>query len=346
MFHVGLQDTLCRTFLAKVEEPKERTLALPPQTCTPYFIDERGLIPPPAGPTETGLRMEIDRISASQLTTERFFKWYVHPNRPVIISGAADALFHDFPDAWTPDALSNAAYSELKQPVITKQARVLGSSGSPDANLTIKEIFEYPSRAIMFRSVAFGVLRQDSQSLEMFAPELQLQQTYFRKLREPRSPNVFLNTANESDGFNLHLSNQGGALPHSHHSTLNVCMYGAKRWILVNPFDYTSSSAREAFEMMTIVGDAAMGVTSQDWFIENATRELERLRVPYLDFVLNVGEAIYIPNFWTHATVDICRETVGVELTGHTVTSGDIPEGTNRFHHDYTEEYIDVYHSD
>jgi len=306
------------------------------QHCQTYLINEEVKKPPPRGPLETGLRREIERMDVTRLTPEIFFKWYVHLNRPVLISGASHDLFEGFPDQWTPGALSKSEHSDLKQPVVQQQARVIDKA---EDELTIKEIFDQKGRTVLFEKYEFDVLQSEPAEPQNWM----YQQTYFQKLR---STNTFLNSSHGSDTFNLHVSNQGGALPHSHSPTLNLCMYGAKRWIMVDPFEYTGlnvTDGRETFEMMEVWGSAAEGATSQAWFDEKAVEDLNRLRITYYDFILKAGEAVYIPNFWTHATMDLCRETVGVELKGHLVTSDWVAEGTTRFQPLFTWPLTDPY---
>eukprot|EP00747_Dinoflagellata_sp_TGD_P192612 gnl/TRDRNA2_/TRDRNA2_57699_c0_seq2.p1 gnl/TRDRNA2_/TRDRNA2_57699_c0~~gnl/TRDRNA2_/TRDRNA2_57699_c0_seq2.p1 ORF type:complete len:101 (+),score=4.60 gnl/TRDRNA2_/TRDRNA2_57699_c0_seq2:56-358(+) len=38
--------------------------------------------------------------------------------------------------------------------------------------------------------------------------------------------------------------------------------------------------------------------------------------VPHYDFVLEQGDALFLPRDITHGTLDLCRETVGAVLTG------------------------------
>merc|ERR1712232_690054 len=153
------------------------------------------------------------------------------------------------------------------------------------------------------------------------SPRNKLTKDYFNKLQN-RS---FLRWGNESllpskrSTFNLHLSNQGGAIPHSHHTTLNICMYGAKRWLIVNASDFPDDNARAHFEQIDKMVEqkskkVLKNYSSQDWFRKEAAELLEKLGVPYYDFVQEQGDAVFIPDFWTHATMDLCRETVGVAI--------------------------------
>lgn len=137
--------------------------------------------------------------------------------------------------------------------------------------------------------------------------------------------------------FNLHMSNQGGAIPHSHRSTLNTLMFGKKRWIMINPLDYPSDLARVAVEQFLRASTQrspsinAPTYTSQEWFADEARALLRSFEVPYYDFVQSAGDAVWIPEFWMHATMDLCRWTVATELMGPFVTRGHKYPGTQRF---------------
>lgn len=290
--------------------------------CTPYFLDyfvsgddvdsrfysaNKKRIFPPKGPHESKFLREVERVEASKLTPESFFELYVSRNRPVIIEGASDALFRDFPNAWTPDALMKHRYSDLPQEVAH-----WGCHNEKDAIMNVSGIFTSPTHAVLFigNGITFDEIRSDPQWL--------LQRSYFDKLR---TANVFINMSKSGryKHFNLHLSNQGGTVPHSHSPTLNMCMFGAKRWIMVDPLYYKEG---QQHEMEKIRCQYILETSPQKWFLLNASSQLDSLRVPYYDFIQEAGEAVYLPNYFTHATMDICRETVAVELKGPLVTSG------------------------
>merc|ERR1712232_361360 len=121
----------------------------------------------------------------------------------------------------------------------------------------------------------------------------------------------------------------GGAIPHSHKTTLNTCMYGAKRWILVNPMDYPSPEVRAKFEQIDKMKLQRQGnvaeqeeYSSQHWYSNESAELLQSLGIPFYEFIQTRGDAIFIPDFYTHATIDLCRETLGVELMGEVVHRG------------------------
>merc|ERR1719356_277079 len=94
--------------------------------------------------------------------------------------------------------------------------------------------------------------------------------------------------------FNLHLSNRGGAIPHSHTTTLNVLFEGAKRWLLVNPLDYPTTEARTKFEQIDKMWEQRFGgqatsepYTSQVWYRDEAEEALKTWSVPYYEFIQN-----------------------------------------------------------
>eukprot|EP00747_Dinoflagellata_sp_TGD_P179371 gnl/TRDRNA2_/TRDRNA2_30079_c0_seq1.p1 gnl/TRDRNA2_/TRDRNA2_30079_c0~~gnl/TRDRNA2_/TRDRNA2_30079_c0_seq1.p1 ORF type:complete len:374 (-),score=29.62 gnl/TRDRNA2_/TRDRNA2_30079_c0_seq1:28-1149(-) len=301
-------------------------------TCTPYvYHDEntKQTWSPSHGPFAHAMQKPIDRVNAEDLTPGRFHEQYIKTNRPVVVSGAASNLFVDSP--WTVDDVMNDPYANIPQPVKTHQLRL---SAHEKTKMTVPEIFAHPGRAVHFEPVVWSSLTQE----KLHPRRMHLKKDFFAKFRN----STFLQHENLRDkrfihrtSFNLHLSNQGGAIPHSHQSTLNVLLHGAKRWIMVNPMDYRSDADRAAFETIDDQVNQRKGTssirTSQSWFMQNASDWIENLSVPYHDFVLHEGDAIFIPNFWTHGTMDLCRETIGVELMGSYVHSGYKPEWTKRY---------------
>merc|ERR1712039_989403 len=85
--------------------------------------------------------------------------------------------------------------------------------------------------------------------------------------------------------FNLHLSNQGGAIPHSHHATFNLCFQGVKRWVLIDPMDYPNDSSRALMEQFDWVhwqrsAEGGVGYTSQHWFMHEGEELLGAIGAP------------------------------------------------------------------
>ena len=85
-----------------------------------------------------------------------------------------------------------------------------------------------------------------------------LQKEYFAKLKVTNSSLLHPSGADRSQvadsTFNLHISNQGGVLPHSHAATLNTLLFGAKRWILIDPLDYGENE--DALKVVWILSTA------------------------------------------------------------------------------------------
>merc|ERR1712227_114118 len=102
------------------------------------------------------------------------------------------------------------------------------------------------------------------------------------------------------------------------------------QWVLVDPLDYPSDEIRVKFEQIDQMnaqrrmtqGKPDATYYAQDWYRHRAVDELKTLELPYYEFIQNQGDSIFIPDFWAHATVDLCHATVGVELMGVTVTGG------------------------
>jgi hypothetical protein len=230
------------------------------------------------GPFGVGNFRPVPRVKAATLTPELFHQTYVVPNRPVLISGAAENLFHDVDSFWNIKRLHTSEFAGEKQPVRQRHVRLAGCC--VDNLLNVSEIYASPTRTVHFEHVTFEELLRDPPKER----RLGLKQEYFHKIKnktflrnfgpaEGPMSNLCQDLEKESDGsFNLHLSNQGGAVPHSHAATLNVCVQGAKRWIMVDPLDYQNDTVRAIFERHDKVrAEASQEVnfsyTSQDWFM-------------------------------------------------------------------------------
>lgn len=270
------------------------------------------------GPYDNGNRREVPRVKASDLSYDRFFQEYVLPNKMVIIEGATQNIFKDAPDAWTPTALAQAPFSELLQPVVKKSGRVV----DVEAYLSLPQVFAQVDKTIMFNKSLFGELLSSSAE-HIPLSNLLFQRQFLLKMKNDSFLN-FNGTHFDSldSSFNLHVSHQGGSLPHSHAPTMNMLFHGSKRWIMVDPMEYPDADARYRFEKMDVWKEAAIGEHPQKWFAQEAKDMLDTLKIPYYDFVLSVGEGVYIPNMWMHGTEDLCRDTVGVELRGLLVEGG------------------------
>eukprot|EP00971_Amphidinium_carterae_P122576 2426831-Amphidinium_carterae.1 len=153
----------------------------------------------------------------------------VAQNSPVLIESAAEDLFENV--SWTPESLLCRAGALERQGVVQNKTRLVGYK---DGYMDINSLLSGDGRAVLFQAYNFNDLDDGE------AP--QLQKEYFSKLKVNNS---LLQPQHEatSNTFNLHISNKGGALPHSHAATLNVLLHGAKRWLLVDPQVRPTSSS-------------------------------------------------------------------------------------------------------
>eukprot|EP00747_Dinoflagellata_sp_TGD_P040098 gnl/TRDRNA2_/TRDRNA2_140661_c0_seq1.p1 gnl/TRDRNA2_/TRDRNA2_140661_c0~~gnl/TRDRNA2_/TRDRNA2_140661_c0_seq1.p1 ORF type:complete len:242 (+),score=15.54 gnl/TRDRNA2_/TRDRNA2_140661_c0_seq1:45-728(+) len=182
--------------------------------------------------------------------------------------------------------------------------------------LNVEEIFAQRNRTVLFKDFSFAQLSGRTNLthpiLNQSTMNMELQRHYFHKLKDA---NAILEHLPKNGLFNLVLSNQGGTLPHHHGPAINVMFHGAKRWVLVDPFVFKSTKQRDAFELLNRIRfwDATHKYHSHEWFRD---RVLQNMTIPYYDFVLEQGDALFIPRNVSHATTDLCRETVAVVMQG------------------------------
>lgn len=286
-----------------------------PESCTPYLSDLKAHYPPQEADPR-GLRVEIETVDVAQMTPELFKRRYLIPRTPVILRGASKDMLRGSEHLWTPEALVKSRYAGIKQPVHRSAGRIV----SPAAQwMTVDEIFKEPDRTVLFDKTKFTKLAGKLKKKK----RLKLQQQYFRKLHHNKllqhQDRIFPKPPKNVEAtFNLHVSNQGGALPHSHGATINALLYGAKRWFLKDPRTFKSRERQLKFEMMKkhSIHDNKDNYTSHQWFKDKV---MDNMKTPYYDFIQEPGDAVFIPLYFTHATIDLCRETVGVVLMGETI---------------------------
>eukprot|EP00747_Dinoflagellata_sp_TGD_P069852 gnl/TRDRNA2_/TRDRNA2_156320_c2_seq12.p1 gnl/TRDRNA2_/TRDRNA2_156320_c2~~gnl/TRDRNA2_/TRDRNA2_156320_c2_seq12.p1 ORF type:complete len:367 (+),score=40.57 gnl/TRDRNA2_/TRDRNA2_156320_c2_seq12:69-1169(+) len=253
-------------------------------------------------------------------------------DRPVLIRGGAADLFRKTGanSMWTIEGL-------LQKPA--QRFQVLGSHGVGIANLpdeylqdlpgvpapskrilTINEALKEEHQTVIWAAmetnelVSNETLRKDHQDTSPLEAE------YFRTLN-PGSMFLRQNTDFKVCTFVLHISNQGGALPHFHEPVVNSLFQGAKRWILYNFEHCQDAGCQQSSDMLQVVESrwVEAGYTSHDWFKEHA-EDLAGYHEHVFDFIQQEGDALFIPEGWFHATIDLCRETLGAVLMG-----GDCP---------------------
>jgi len=272
-----------------------------------------------------GMQQEVQKIDVSEITPELFHERYVRRNLPVIVRGAAGNIFLDAA-SWTVEGLLANPVSRIKQRCLLSGANSWGqlSRGKWGADrlpnntrmLDLHELVEYPTRAVLFRTVPFKLLWPAAAHWD---EAMSLQRFYFAKLRQSNMLQHTNTSIMEPSFFNLHVSNQGGAMPHLHDAVMNVLFQGTKKWILFDPLQVNISSRTSGWKRSRRL--VSMNRTSQEWFADPHLRTW-RSRVPHYEFDLHEGEGLFIPEGWVHATMDLTKITVGAVLKSQVVHSG------------------------
>lgn len=314
------------------KRPSIQSLLRETTTCTPYELPDE-LLPPHGEDHKKGLRKTMDRVDASKLSPADFYQDYVQRSKPVILKGGAVNLFDDADTAWTVKGFLQNKHASTKQPCTS-----VGYFGSwrtvqdSEQECTPKEVFDSPTRMVLLQHFQFESLMCSSESPVNCDPLLwsfsgkkylsknqgKLYKEYFKTLRDSNflvSENASYNWP--SDIYWL-LSNQAGSSPHHHGPTVNGIFHGAKRWILVDPADMNEKQGYLEIERLQTAMN--LSYTSHDWFRE----VVPSLTVPHYDFILEAGDALFFPDGFTHATIDLCRETVATAMMGKIVRQ-DVP---------------------
>lgn len=265
---------------------------------------------------------EVMHVDVSELTPELFHQRYVKRNLAVIVHGAAGNIFSDIP-SWSVRGLLSSPHASTKQRCMLTGASLNWrelSEGNWSADsihtgiemMDLHELVAYPKRAVLFRTVPFKLLWPEAAYWD--AP-MSLQRQYFQKLRERNVLQHANASRMEPSFFNLHLSNQGGAMPHFHSAVINVLFQGSKKWILIDPLQVDSGF--HSFLQMS----QSTFQTSQEWFGNPDVRKWLS-RNPHYEFTLREGDGLFIPEGWVHATVDLTRITLGAILKSQVVHNG------------------------
>lgn len=286
----------------------------PTTECTDYIVDKEALYPPAVDSVRYNSQtapknlQKLDVFDASEMTPEKFGE-YVSADTPVLIRNARQNMMED--GDYTPEGLMKSKYVNTRQPVVRGSGRLLSTN---NYKMSIKELWEAETRAVTF--VSYYCDELDETTYWRPNPAL-LHQEYLRKLKD--SNDILKVNPKTAGKFTLHCSNQGGGLPHNHGEAFNIALYGAKRWILVGPKNYDKGTdEQDKFELMDVQPwGSDVEYTSQEWFRDVV---LEGIKYEYYDFIQEEGDAVFVPKGWTHATIDVCRETVGIVLSGKSVT--------------------------
>ena len=292
----------------------------------------------------------VPTVQAADFSKSTFTHYLAH-NLPVLIKGGARLILRNLSE-WTRNGiLADPAVWNMKVHVSTSFSlakgidmplgAVCGPSALPGRPLTlttrcIMQPDGASTQAMRLSSCGeLGVARDKMSPAQTQA--LELQRRYFGRLT-PGS--VF--QRGQKGKFAFKVTRGSGALPHCHFDTLNVLAEGAKRWIIVRIGDFPDGAARAQFEYAVrlrkepVRQDARSpqeaarlrehlrNYTSRDWFEHNMLRRGGALLhgTRHYDFVQEAGDVLYVPEFASHTTLDLCDVQAGAVLQGGFVYGG------------------------
>ena len=267
--------------------------------------------------------VQMSKVDAHSMTPERFHRDFVRTNTPVLITGAAAHFLDGAGSAWTPAGLLQTSHAgRLHAVAVNGRSR---ASDSMKSRCNLSAIFGHPGTGITLTArVNLRQLNSNSQSSSINP----LQREYFGRVRRA-NPIQRDGFATCHGLFALKITVRGGVLPHSHMGTLNVLTAGAKRWVMVDPTAFGPNLTRQEFErdarrnqrlgQMTPVEQR---YNSKAWFGDWASPPAVRLALPHRDFIQRAGDALFVPQYFSHATLDLCDVQLGAIFQGPCVDDG------------------------
>eukprot|EP00584_Thalassiosira_punctigera_P004577 CAMPEP_0172539160 /NCGR_PEP_ID=MMETSP1067-20121228/10411_1 /TAXON_ID=265564 ORGANISM="Thalassiosira punctigera, Strain Tpunct2005C2" /NCGR_SAMPLE_ID=MMETSP1067 /ASSEMBLY_ACC=CAM_ASM_000444 /LENGTH=662 /DNA_ID=CAMNT_0013324799 /DNA_START=131 /DNA_END=2119 /DNA_ORIENTATION=+ len=255
------------------------------------------------------------------MTYEKMRQYYIR-NKPVLVKNAAPFLFKNHEDF----------SSEYVRKNVDPSMKILASHETGrlligDLDTTLPKCMDMPDRCVYFKKSKFSYTDLNDEIITK--DDDPLRTTLLSGLNRSsfawKSPNRGI--------YNIYVSTHGGALPHHHPQRFNLLMEGRKRWIIVDPTTYANSSQLRNFELEDNTGVSVnrkrirQNVTvntykPQDWFQDVISKWVE---IPHYDFVQEAGDLFFLPDKFTHGTVDLTRHTIGVIFKGE-MTQADTEE--------------------
>lgn len=266
-----------------------------------------------------GALLEVPTVDAREpgfLSSQEFIESYVQGGRPLLLKHAA-SFFLDHPEMFTSSSLlQNTTFASLRVDVTSSGREVANrevNKHAHDSLIPVSSIFG-PGRHVFFQAwkvdEEYLGLGEQADHLDR-PPKFTVQgdesfaASSFAFAHVKRDHGLFRHEGH----FNFLMAQHGGVLPHHHAAVLNVLTQGAKRWTLVPPDAYASEQQRLQFEdwKHTPATGGGTSYLSQQWYNDKAEK-IKALR--HYDFVQEAGDAVFFPNAFTHATLDLCAPTV------------------------------------
>jgi len=327
-------------FLAKKFQPQIEKLASlvndAEMRITTFPLDKKnfisGLMPQPYchdfEHTEKQFSMNVLPIPTEdandpKVTGQYIYEKYYQHNIPFLIKNAAQNMFHNY-------ANINTAYL-LKHFNMTDKTQTNKASGRIvnlfEQTKSLEDCLLVPDRCVYFRKFHFV---KDSSMDEVLWPNPDerffLRPVHYEFINQMKDESLMWGQ-NRTGTFNVHISNRGGALPHSHSQAVNILHQGRKRWIIVRPSDYGICEDQIDFELhkecpvtrpykkLYFDRNNVCILTSEQWI-----ERLKSIDFPHYDFVQEEGDLVFVPMSSSHATLDLCWPTIGNVFMGDITT--------------------------
>lgn len=259
------------------------------------------------------LPISIER--GDTMTFEKMRQYYIL-NKPVLIRNAAPFLFINYQD-FSSGYVRNNVDPEMQIMASHESGRLLNG----DLLTTVPKCMDLPDRCVYFKKSKFSyegltdeIVTDDDDSLRT-------------TLLSGLNRSSFAWKGKNSGIYNIYISNHGGALPHNHGQRFNLLFEGKKRWVLVDPTTYANASQVKEFELEEETGLSRKkrGLPSssykpQEWFRDVISKFVE---IPHYDFIQEPGDLFFLPDGFTHGTMDLTQRTIGIIFRGEMTTVGE-----------------------
>jgi len=327
-------------FLAKKFQPQIEKLSTllndAEMGITTYPLDKEsfisGLMPQPYCQdfehTEKQFSMNVLPIPTEdandpKVTGNYIYEKYYQHNIPFLIKNAAQNMFHNYANIHTEYLLKHFNMTDKTQ---TNKAsgRIVNLF---EQNKSLEDCLLLPDRCVYFRKFHFV---KDSSMDEVMWPhpdERTFLRPVHREFINQMKDESLMWGQNRTGTFNVHISNRGGALPHSHSQAVNILHQGRKRWIIVRASDYgicedqidfelhKECPVTRAYKRLYFDRNHICTLSSEQWI-----ERLKSIDFPHYDFVQEEGDLVFVPMSSTHATLDLCWPTIGNVFMGDITT--------------------------
>ena len=261
--------------------------------------------------------LPIKTERAEDMTLDKMRRYYLL-NKPVLVKGAVPLLFDNHAD-WTSDYVRRHVDPDMVIMANVHTGRLLNG----DVNTTVPACMDMPGRCVYFKKTGF--------SYKMDGPVATEDTDEVRTaLLAGLNRRTFAWDGPQSGMYCIYVSSHGGALPHNHKQRFNILTEGRKRWVIVDPLAYANRTQVYELELKEDTGLHHRKNENKTWTGEN-TKPQEWFRdvvdaggldVPHYDFVQEAGDLFFLPNKFTHATVDLTPRTLGIIFKGDITATG------------------------